>query len=149
MPLENDSDNNPNTPSDGSDCGHWDENCFTTELMTPDGDPSEASPFSAIAIAGLEDLGYQVNNAAADPFTAANMSPACLAPVCNAAPPAPPTSENTMSSESRASAVACGREKIASIKARSNLISEEQALLTISVLVRDNNGKIRSIMVTA
>jgi hypothetical protein len=34
-------------------------------------------PFSRITIGGLEDLGYEVNYNAADPFTASDMNPEC------------------------------------------------------------------------
>ena len=62
----------------GSNCGHWEEKCFRTELMTPSA--SSSLPLSKITIAGLEDLGYEVSYAPAQTFTSAYMDSSC---VCN------------------------------------------------------------------
>lgn len=47
--------------------GHWRENVFDTELMTPFLD-SGPNPISRVTVAALADLGYQVNLNAADSF---------------------------------------------------------------------------------
>lgn len=55
--------------------GHWRESVLDRELLTPLNNSSLTSPveqpLSAITIAALRDLGYVVNDAAADPFPAA------------------------------------------------------------------------------
>lgn len=61
MPVEN-------TGGQGTREGHWRETVLGNELMT--GFLSGSSqPFSRLTVATLEDLGYQVNFDAADPFT--------------------------------------------------------------------------------
>lgn len=60
--------------STGSDCVHWEETCFGNEIMTPAID--NTNPFSRITIAGLQDLGYEVNYDVADPFT--TLDPSCV-----------------------------------------------------------------------
>ncbi|CAB9499343.1 PKD domain containing protein (Partial), partial [Seminavis robusta] len=62
----------------GSNCGHWEEKCFRTELMTPSA--AQQLPMSRITIAGLEDLGYEVSYAQAESFSTAHMDSSC---VCN------------------------------------------------------------------
>lgn len=62
----------------GSNCGHWTEKCFGTELMTPSA--GSKLVMSELTIAGLEDLGYSVSYDEAEPFTRANMDSSCL---CN------------------------------------------------------------------
>merc|ERR1719410_1846243 len=54
--------------------GHWDERCLQDELMTPNGRPGERSIVSRITVANLQDMGYQVNLNAADPFTRNNIN---------------------------------------------------------------------------
>ena len=57
-----------NSGSVGTRDSHWRESLLTNELMT--GFVSAGSnPLSAITIGSLEDLGYQVDYAAADPYT--------------------------------------------------------------------------------
>lgn len=51
----------------GTDCGHWKEATFDNELMTGMAE-NGSMPLSKVTIAGLEDLGYQVDYAAADPY---------------------------------------------------------------------------------
>jgi len=51
----------------GTDCGHWREATFDSELMTGIAEHGPM-PLSTVTIGGLEDLGYQVNYAAADPY---------------------------------------------------------------------------------
>ena len=65
--------------------GHWSEDALGDELMTPgagdspnalgppDGEP--ANPLSRLSIAALQDLGYEVNYAAAEPFGPFNIGP--------------------------------------------------------------------------
>jgi hypothetical protein len=54
-------------PTAGS--GHWDETTFDTELMTPIAEfAGILQPISRMTVGSLEDLGYQVNYAAADPY---------------------------------------------------------------------------------
>lgn len=72
IPIEN------QTGQRGSDCAHWRESCFSTELMTSAANGN--LPVSRITIAGLDDLGYEVNYNEADPYTSSDMSPQCL---CN------------------------------------------------------------------
>jgi hypothetical protein len=49
--------------------GHWDENIFGTELMTPTAtSPGTRMPISRVTIGALQDMGYTVNPAAADSF---------------------------------------------------------------------------------
>jgi Leishmanolysin len=64
---------------DGTRCGHFDEECFKDELMT--GYATGTMPISRLTVATLQDIGYTVSYAAADPFTVANLNPTC---VCNA-----------------------------------------------------------------
>lgn len=56
-----------NTGSPGSDGGHWAENIFTNELMTPfaSGDLS----LSRMTLASLRDMGYQVDLGYADAYS--------------------------------------------------------------------------------
>jgi hypothetical protein len=59
-----------NTGGSGTRDAHWRESVLNSELMTgwlePPGTPN---PLSIITIASLADMGYQVNMAAADPYT--------------------------------------------------------------------------------
>ncbi|SEG88766.1 Leishmanolysin [Nonomuraea solani] len=50
----------------GSRNSHWRESVFDTELMTPRADPEP--PLSRLTVAALQDLGYQVDFEAADPY---------------------------------------------------------------------------------
>ena len=51
----------------GTRCGHWDDRCLKDELMT--GYLSGTTqPLSRITIGSLEDMGYEVDYSAADPF---------------------------------------------------------------------------------
>src|SRR5690606_30288103 len=51
----------------GTGCSHWDEETFGDELMT--GYIALATSLSTITIGSLDDLGYEVNYAAADSYT--------------------------------------------------------------------------------
>ncbi len=55
----------------GTRNAHWRESVFTSELMTGYVGPGTNLPLSRVTIASLADLGYQVNMAAADPFSLA------------------------------------------------------------------------------
>jgi hypothetical protein len=57
-----------NTGGPGTRCGHWRESVFGHELMTGFLN-NGANPVSRMTIASLEDLGYEVNYAAADAYT--------------------------------------------------------------------------------
>lgn len=55
----------------GSRNSHWRESIFDTELMTPQAEGAGiAMPISRMTIASLADIGYTVNMAAADPYSA-------------------------------------------------------------------------------
>lgn len=56
-----------NTGGQGTRDGHWREIVFGSELMTGFLNPA-FNPLSRLTIASLEDLGYAVNYAAADPY---------------------------------------------------------------------------------
>lgn len=62
----------------GTQCLHWDEECFMGELMT--GASSDGLDLSILTIAALDDLGYTVDYSKADPFDTSQMNPNC---VCN------------------------------------------------------------------
>ncbi|WP_395702720.1 pre-peptidase C-terminal domain-containing protein [Aquabacterium sp.] len=53
----------------GTAGSHWSESVFHTELMTGYAENAPPMPLSIITVGCLEDLGYQVNYAAADPYT--------------------------------------------------------------------------------
>jgi hypothetical protein len=53
----------------GTRDSHWRESVFDTELMTGFIEVSGPNPLSAITAASLRDLGYEVNDGAADPFS--------------------------------------------------------------------------------
>ena len=63
----------------GTRCGHWDEECLGNELMTGFAERGN-SPLSRITIAGLEDIGYEVDYRNAESFTRNDLNPNC---VCN------------------------------------------------------------------
>ena len=63
------------TGGDGTACIHWDETCFKDEQMTSVSTGNQ--PISAMSIATLDDLGYQVNYGAADTFTPDMMDSSC------------------------------------------------------------------------
>jgi len=56
-----------NTGGQGTRDGHWREAVFGSELMTGFLNPA-VNPLSRLTVASLEDLGYSVNYAAADPY---------------------------------------------------------------------------------
>ncbi len=57
-----------NTGGAGTKCGHWREATFGDELMTGWVSPGDRTPMSRVTVASLEDLGYRVDYAAADPY---------------------------------------------------------------------------------
>ena len=61
--------------------GHWDERVFRSELMTPSAESvGTAMPISRVTIGALQDMGYKVNYAAAERYTAALMAAASMLP---------------------------------------------------------------------
>lgn len=56
---------------------HWDDECLSHELMT--GFLSGGMLLSKVTIGTLEDIGYEVNYGAADPYTMADLGPGCAA----------------------------------------------------------------------
>ena len=61
----------------GTRCGHWDEECMESELMTGFADVGN-NPLSRITIASLEDLGYDVDYRNADSYTTSDLNPNCV-----------------------------------------------------------------------
>eukprot|EP00550_Attheya_septentrionalis_P001998 CAMPEP_0198288142 /NCGR_PEP_ID=MMETSP1449-20131203/6757_1 /TAXON_ID=420275 /ORGANISM="Attheya septentrionalis, Strain CCMP2084" /LENGTH=394 /DNA_ID=CAMNT_0043986253 /DNA_START=50 /DNA_END=1234 /DNA_ORIENTATION=+ len=65
-----------NNGGPGTACGHWDEDVFGTvessEIMTGFFEADLFQPLSAVTVAGLEDLGYQVDYCGADIWPATN-----------------------------------------------------------------------------
>lgn len=58
-----------------SECSHWDDACFGREFMTA---TLESNPvISRISIGALEDLGYQVDYSAADPYSRFDLDFSC------------------------------------------------------------------------
>jgi len=54
----------------GTAGGHWDEETFDNELMTGFLNGGVSNPISTVTIGALADMGYTVNMAAADPYSA-------------------------------------------------------------------------------
>jgi hypothetical protein len=65
---------------DGTACGHWDEACMGSELMTGILGPSSTNPLSRITVGTLQDMGYQVNYLMADPFGRSDLNVSCTCP---------------------------------------------------------------------
>jgi hypothetical protein len=69
-----------NTGGAGTAGGHWRESVFKTELMTGYAEqPGVAMPISRMTVGGLQDLGYVVNYAAADPYVLPAITSAAIA----------------------------------------------------------------------
>ena len=68
VPIENDG-------GTGTACGHWDEDCFQSELMT--GFSTGALEMSRVTVGGLEDIGYEVDYGGADAYDASLMDSSC------------------------------------------------------------------------
>jgi hypothetical protein len=79
-PIENDY-------SSGTRCAHWDEGFFDNELMTGflGGVTRPANPLSALTIASMADLGYEVNLGEAESYVIPDCSPSCDNPTLKAA----------------------------------------------------------------
>lgn len=56
---------------------HWDEKCLATELMTNVLN-NPGAPISNITVASFEDIGYEVDYSAADPFGVEDLQAACV-----------------------------------------------------------------------
>jgi hypothetical protein len=69
VPVENCGPASPVGCGAGNVNGHWREPVFGPELMTPYIDISVTNPLSRLSAAAMEDLGYTVNYAGADPYT--------------------------------------------------------------------------------
>jgi Leishmanolysin len=76
-----------NNYGQGTRCSHWDEGFFDNELMTGFLGSSSGNPvsFSALTIASMADLGYQVNSGAAEAYSVPGCSPSCDDPPLRAA----------------------------------------------------------------
>ena len=61
----------------GTQCSHWDEEYFSTELMTGFLGPGDVNPVSNLTIASLQDLGYVVDFSQAEPYSIPACSPNC------------------------------------------------------------------------
>ncbi|MCU9837769.1 pre-peptidase C-terminal domain-containing protein [Ruegeria sp. WL0004] len=72
VPLEN-------TGGPGTAGGHWLESLFRTELMTGYAENSPPMPLSRLTIASLQDMGYTVNYANAEPYSLPRGGAAVLA----------------------------------------------------------------------
>ena len=53
----------------GTQCGHWDEETFGSELMTGFLNSGAFNPLSALSVRSLEDVGLTVDASSADPYT--------------------------------------------------------------------------------
>jgi len=58
-----------NTGGPGTAEGHWRESTFDYELMTGYVEENAEMPLSRMTVATLDDLGYQVDYSAADPYS--------------------------------------------------------------------------------
>ena len=118
--------------------------------MSPQIDTSQGGKllFSSITLAGLEDLGYKVDYAQADPFLKSDLSPSCVCTPGNLAPEENPQDYggNVLGSEGRASAIAFGKSLLATYAEAESLGANRSGVLFI--LYREN-GVAYSIMVTA
>lgn len=79
-PIENDY-------GSGTRCGHWDEGFFDNELMTGflGGVTRPANPLSALTIASMADLGYEVDLSKAASYAVPTCSPSCDNPTLRTA----------------------------------------------------------------
>jgi hypothetical protein len=68
---------NTGTIGDGTFCGHWDEDCMRSELMTGFLNGGGLNPLSRITIATLDDLGYTVDYSPAETYTRENVASSC------------------------------------------------------------------------
>ncbi|MDX1963358.1 MAG: CARDB domain-containing protein [Pirellulales bacterium] len=63
-----------NTGGSGTRDSHWRDSILGNEVMTGYAGPGSFLPISRITVGALADLGYSVNYAAADPYTAASVN---------------------------------------------------------------------------
>lgn len=110
-----------------NDRGHWDETCFIDEILSPRLTQGRVASLSALTVAGIEDLGYEVDYNAADPYDEDNLDlPAC----CKDAPPdmqpkiALQKGMVASSNEARDKAIEYGK-KLLSERSRMQLLSDE------------------------
>ena len=93
----------------GTAGGHWDEDCFDSELMTGFRDPDTPMPLSRLTVASLKDSGYTVDYSVADTYDGSNIAPGCCLSTVSQVEggptqkPKPPLSPN-----GRANAIAYG-----------------------------------------
>lgn len=82
VPLEN-------TGGSGTAEVHWRETVFDRELMTGYAETTGDMPFSRLTLGALTDYGYEVNEQAADPFSAiaARLAPRLAPPLTRATTP--------------------------------------------------------------
>ena len=74
----------------GTAGAHWSESVMKNELMTGYSEaPGVAMPISVITVGAMQDMGYEVNVGAADPFTAAVQSAVTSQTIAGAGLPAP------------------------------------------------------------
>ena len=52
----------------GTSLAHWSEENFDNELMTGNLNPNSENPLSAVSLSALEDIGYEVDQSAADSY---------------------------------------------------------------------------------
>jgi hypothetical protein len=62
----------------GTQCGHWDEGRFGTELMTGFLNAGSTNALSRMTVASFQDLGYSVFTDGADAYSIPACSPTCL-----------------------------------------------------------------------
>ena len=67
---------NSGTIDDGTFCGHWDEDCMNSELMTGFLNGG-LNPLSRITIATLGDLGYTVDYSTAESYGTSDVDSSC------------------------------------------------------------------------
>ncbi len=61
-----------------SDSGHWSEEVFDTELMTPFAETEPPMPISIVSVGALQDLGYTVDYSEADDYSLPNLTVGAL-----------------------------------------------------------------------
>jgi len=87
---------------------HWLESCFNREFMTGAID-SDFNAISILTIASLEDIGYEVNYTAADPYDGSNTGGGCCLPSITVEIV---QNHPTLSEAGRAAAIAYGQEEL-------------------------------------
>ena len=140
----------------GSNCGHWEESCLGQEIMTPAANGQLT--LSRITIAGLEDLGYQVNYNVAQTYRATELSSRCtcrrlrrdLGDYSNSTQ----QPERRLSEEGERIATEYGKALLEMNRASTSLIPGEGDLPDmgtelIYVLYEEPDGEIFSVMVRA